>query len=81
MPYSHAVLLAELFDPQLVHGGGHVLDRLLHVLGVTLHQRLRDPTPAMLEARGRRTIDIRTRNTFPKRKTPIHLVLTASCLV
>lgn len=49
LPYSHAVLFTELLDSELVHGGGHVLDRLLQVLRVTLHQWLRDPTPAMLE--------------------------------
>lgn len=51
LPYSHAVLFTELFDSELVHGGGHVLDRLLQVLRVTLHQRLRDATPTMLEER------------------------------
>lgn len=48
LPYSHAVLFTELFDSELVHGGGHILDRLLQVFRVALHQRLRDPTPAML---------------------------------
>ncbi|TNN65704.1 hypothetical protein EYF80_024108 [Liparis tanakae] len=38
-----------LFDAELVHGGRHVLARLLQVLRVTLHKRLRDATPAMLE--------------------------------
>lgn len=45
------MLFTELFDSELVHGGGHVLDRLLQVLGVTLHQRLGDATPAMLGER------------------------------
>lgn len=51
LPYSHAVLFTELFDSELVHVGGHILDRLLQVLRVTLHQRLGDATPAMLEER------------------------------
>lgn len=51
LPYSHAVLFTELSDSELVHGGGHVLDGLLQVLGVTLNQRLGDGTPAMLEER------------------------------
>ena len=51
MPYSHAVLFTELFDSELVHGGGHVLDGLLQVLRVTLHQQLGDATSAMLEER------------------------------
>lgn len=58
LSYSHAVLFAELFDSELVHGGGHVLDMLLQVLGVTLHQRLGDATPAVLEER-REERDIR----------------------
>lgn len=49
LPYSHSVLFTELFDPQLVHGGGHVLDRLLQVLGITLHQWLRDSAATVLE--------------------------------
>lgn len=49
LSYGHAVLFTELFDSELVHGGGHVLDRLLQVLRVTLHQWLRDPTPTMLK--------------------------------
>lgn len=51
LPYSHAVLLAELSDSELVHGGGHFLDGLLQVLGVALHQRLGDATPPMLQGR------------------------------
>lgn len=53
--YSHSVLFAELSDSELVHAGGHVLHRLLQVLGVTLHQRLRDPTAAVLQ-RAERTL-------------------------
>lgn len=45
------MLFAELSDSELVHAGGHVLHRLVQVLGVTLHQQLRDPTAAMLEKR------------------------------
>ncbi len=51
LPYSHAVLFTELFDSELVHGGGHVLHRLLQVLGVTLHQWLGDSKPAVLRER------------------------------
>lgn len=51
LPYSHAVLFTQLFDSKLVHGGGHILDGLRQVLRVTLHQRLGDATPAMLEER------------------------------
>lgn len=51
LPYSHAVLFTELFDSELIHGGGHILDGLLQVLRVTLNQRLGDSTPAMLEGR------------------------------
>lgn len=52
--YSHAVLFTELFDSELVHGGGYILDGLLQVLGVTLHQRLGDATSAMLEDKNER---------------------------
>lgn len=48
-PYSHSVLFAELSDSELVHAGGQVLHGLVQVLGVTLHQRLRDPTAAVLQ--------------------------------
>lgn len=47
--YSHPVLFAELPDSELVHAGGQVLHRLVQVLGVTLHQRLRDPAAAVLQ--------------------------------
>lgn len=43
------MLFAKLSDSELVHAGGHVLHRLLQVLGVTLHQRLRDPTAPVLD--------------------------------
>lgn len=59
LPYSHSVLFTELFDSELVHGGGHVLDRLLQVLRITLHQRLRDATATMLEeGRGHKSLDV-----------------------
>lgn len=48
LPYSHAVLFTELFDSELVHGGGHIPYRLLQVLRVALNQLLGDPTSAML---------------------------------
>lgn len=49
LPYSHSVLFTELFDSELVHGGGHILDRLLQVLRITLNQRLGDAAATMLE--------------------------------
>lgn len=56
-PYGHAVLFAELPDSELVYGGCHVLDGLLQVLGVTLHQRLGDAAPPVLqERRGERDV-------------------------
>lgn len=48
VPYSHSVLFAELAHSELVQGGGHVLGRLLQVLRITLHQRPRDATTAVL---------------------------------
>lgn len=55
-PYSHAVLFTELFDSELVHGGGYILDELLQVLRITLHQRLGDATSAVLEDKNERGI-------------------------
>lgn len=42
------MLFTELPDSQLVHGGSHILDGLLQVLGVTLHQWLGDAAAAVL---------------------------------
>lgn len=59
LTYRHAVLLTELPNPQLVHGGGHVLHRLLQVFGVTLHQRVGDAAAAVLqEEKGRETLEM-----------------------
>lgn len=42
------MLFTELPDSELVHGGSHILDGLLQVLGVTLHQWLGDAAAAVL---------------------------------
>lgn len=56
-PYGHSVLFTELAHSELVQGGGHVLGRLLQVLGVTLHQGPRDAAAAVLlgEAKAERS--------------------------
>lgn len=46
--HSHAVLLAELLEADLVYGGGHIFHWLLQVFTVALHQGLGDTTPTML---------------------------------
>lgn len=47
--HSHAVLLAELLEADLVYGGGHIFHWLLQVFTVALHQGLGDTTPTMLD--------------------------------
>lgn len=42
------MLFTELPDSELVHGGSHILDGLLQVLGVALHQWLGDAAAAVL---------------------------------
>lgn len=47
--HSHAVLLTQLLNSDLVQSGRHVFQWLLEVLRVSLHQELRNTTAAMLE--------------------------------
>lgn len=61
------MLFAELLHPELVHGGGHVLDRLLQVLGITLHQWPGDSAATVLEeGRGHKSLSIYGMTKFTK---------------